>query len=176
MLESLITSKTRVKLLLKLFLNTETTSHLQGIAKELGESSNSIRVELNRFIKGGLLTSENIKNKKFYRANNEHPLYNDINNILRKVVGIDKLVEQVTSQIGNLKSAYLTGNLASGLNSNIIELALIGENLDEKYITILVNKARKLMDREIKYLLLTSDQMDYFLKDRPTLLIWKKDQ
>lgn len=176
MLESLITSKTRVKLLLKLFLNTQITSHLRGITKELGESSNSIRVELNRFIKGGLLTSENIKNKKFYKANSEHPLYNDINNILRKMVGIDKLVEQVTSQIGNLKSAYLTGNLASGLDSNIIELALIGENLDEKYITNLVNKARKLMDREIIYLLLTSDQMDHFFKDRPTLLIWKKDE
>ena len=176
MLESLITSKTRVKLLLKLFLNTNSTGHLRGMATELGESSNSIRIELNRFIKGGLLTSEYNKNKKFYKANTEHPLYSDINNILCKMVGIDKLVEGVTSQIGNLKSAYLTGNLASGLDSNIIELALIGENLDEKYITNLVNKARKLMEREIIYLLLTSDQMDYFLKDKPTLLIWKKDE
>lgn len=176
MLESLITSKTRVKLLLKLFLNTNTTSHLRGMAAELGESSNSIRVELNRFIKGGLLTSENIKNKKCYKANTDHPLYNDINNILRKMVGIDQLVERITSQIGNLEAAYLTGSFASGLDSDIIELALIGENLDEEYINILVNKARKLIKREIIYLLLTSGQMQHFLKDKPTLLIWKRDE
>ena len=118
MLNSLITSKTRMKLLLKLFLNTENTSHLRGMEKEFGESSNSIRLELNRFIDGGLLTSEYIKNKRFYKANTNHPLYNDINSILRKMVGIDKLVERVISKIGNLETAYLTGEFASGRDSD----------------------------------------------------------
>lgn len=176
MLNSLITSKTRMKLLLKLFLNTENTSHLRGMEKEFGESSNSIRLELNRFIDGGLLTSEYIKNKRFYKANTNHPLYNDINSILRKMVGIDKLVERVISKIGNLETAYLTGEFASGRDSDCIELALIGEDLDKKYINKLVKKAKELMDRKIIYLVLTTEQMEHFLKDKPTLLIWKKDE
>ena len=115
------------------------------------------------------------KNKRFYKANTEHPLFNDINSILRKMVGIDKLVERVTSQIGNLETAYLTGEFASGRDSDTIELVLIGEDLDKKYINSLINKAEQLMDRKIIYLVLTSEQMEYFLKDKPTLLIWKRD-
>ncbi len=176
MLESLITSKTRVKLLLKLFLNSSTTSHLRGLQKEFGESSNSIRLELNRLIEADLLTSENIKNRKYYKANTSHPLFNDINSILRKMVGIDKIVERITSQIGNLDAAYLTGEFASGRDSDTIELALIGENLDRDYIKNLVNKAEELVGRKIVSLILTSEQMEHFLKDKPILLIWKKDE
>ena len=91
------------------------------------------------------------------------------------MVGIDKLVERVTSQIGNLETAYLTGEFASGRDSDTIELVLIGEDLDKKYINSLINKAEQLMDRKIIYLVLTSEQMEYFLKDKPTLLIWKRD-
>ena len=176
MLESLITSKTRVKLLLKLFLNTKTTSHLRELEKEFGESSNSIRIELNRLIDAGLLTSEKIKNRKVYKANTRHPLFDDINSILRKMVGIDKIVDRITSQIGNLESAFLAGDFASGRDSDTIELALIGEDLDRDYIENLVGKAEKMIDRKIVYLVLTSEQMLHFLGDKPTLLIWKKDR
>ena len=176
MLDSLITSKTRVKLLLKFFLNNETKGHLRGMEKEFGESTNAIRMELNRFTDAGLLTSEHIANKRVYKANTSHPLYNDINNILRKAVGIDKLVERVTSKIGNLDSAYLTGSFAAGLDSDTIELALVGDDLDTGYIDNLIQKAEELMHRKIMYLLLNKEQMNHFFKDKPTLLIWKKDR
>jgi len=41
MLDSLITSKTRIKLLLKFFLNTSTHAYLRGLADEFGESTNA---------------------------------------------------------------------------------------------------------------------------------------
>ena len=53
MIEALISSKTRIKLLLKFFLNSKTTSYLRGLEAEFGESSNAIRIELNRFEKAG---------------------------------------------------------------------------------------------------------------------------
>ena len=57
MLETLISSKTRIKLLLKFFLNSKATSYLRGLESEFGESSNGIRIELNRFEKAGMLSS-----------------------------------------------------------------------------------------------------------------------
>ncbi|MGM0376096.1 MAG: ArsR family transcriptional regulator [Bacteroidota bacterium] len=175
MLESLITSKTRIKILFKLFLNENSTSHLRGLEKEFGESSNSIRIELNRLIEAGLLSSEQIKNRRVYKANTKHPLYGSINDMLRKIVGIDKLIERVTSKIGNLEAAYLLGEFASGHDSDTIELALVGYNLDEQYIKNLVNKAEEKIDRNIVYVLFTPEQLSWFLKDRDKLLIWKKD-
>ena len=69
MLDSLVTSQTRIKLLKKFFLNSSTKAHLRGLETEFGESSNAIRVELNRFEGSGLLTSLWDGNKKVYQAN-----------------------------------------------------------------------------------------------------------
>lgn len=176
MLESLITSKTRIKILFKLFLNTESASHLRGLATEFGESSNSIRLELNRLIDAGLLKSEKEKNKKIYKANEQHPLYESINGMLRKIVGIDKLIDRVTSKIGNLESAYLVGEFASGRDSDTIELALVGNDLDEQYINALVKVAEDKIGRTIVYMAFTPEQLAWFLKDRDKLLIWKKEE
>ena len=66
MIEGLITSKTRIKLLLKFFLNSETKSYLRSLESEFDESSNSIRVELNRLEAAGLLQSNLEGNKKIF--------------------------------------------------------------------------------------------------------------
>ena len=176
MIEPIITSKTRIKLMLKFFLNTQTKSYLRGLEKDFGESTNAIRIELNRFENAGLLKSEFVGNRKFFQANTKHPLFNDINNILKKFVGIDQIIERVTSKIGNLETAYLTGDFAIGKDSKIIDLLLIGNNLDNKFIDGLIEKAEELIERKIKYLILTSNQMDDFFHDKPALLIWKADQ
>ena len=95
MLDALITSKTRIKLILKFFLNPRSTAYLRGLADEFGESSNAIRLELNRFEEAGLLESEARGNKKVFKANTGHPLYKDIHSIVRKTIGIDRIVDDV---------------------------------------------------------------------------------
>jgi len=176
MLDSLITSKTRIKLLLKFFLNSKNRGYLRNIAQEFGESSNAIRVELNRMEKAGLLESEVEGNRKYFQANTTHPLFKDLNNILKKFIGIDQLIEKVTSQIGDLETAYVTGDFAQGKDSKIIDLVLVGENLDTNYIGELVSKTEKLIERKVRYLIVTSDQMEDFFKDKPALLIWQQDK
>ena len=175
MLESLITSKTRVKLLLKFFLNSQTKSYLRSLETEFGESTNSIRIELNRLENAGLLCFAAEGNKKMFYANTQHPLFKDINNILKKLVGIDQIIDQVTSQIGELQAAYLTGDFAVGKDSKIIDLALVGNKLDRSYIETLVGKAEKFISRRIKYILLTKEEMAQYYNNKPVLLIWKSD-
>ena len=58
MLDTLITSKTRIKLLMKFFLNPGIKAYLRGLATEFDESTNSIRLELNRFSEANLLTTK----------------------------------------------------------------------------------------------------------------------
>lgn len=175
MIESLITSKTRIKLLLKFFLNSQTKSYLRGLETEFGESSNSIRVELNRLENAGLLSAASAGNKKMFFANVQHPLFSDIHNILMKFIGIDQIVDQITSQIGDLQAAFLTGDFAIGKDSKIIDLALVGSNLDRPYIDTLVEKAERFISRRIKYLILTPEEMDQYYQNKPVLLIWRAD-
>ena len=175
MLDTLITSKTRIKLLLKFFLNSKTQSYLRNLENEFGESSNAIRVELNRFEDAGLLSSSVSGNKKMYMANTRHPLYKDIHNILMKFVGFDQILDKIISQVGDLKAAYITGKFAIGLDSQVIDLILVGDDLDRNFIVSLVEKAEKLILRKIRFLILTMDEALVHLKDIPHLLIWKND-
>jgi len=171
-LTSIVTSKTRVKLLLKFFLNSNTKSYLRNLEQEFGESTNAIRVELNRLEGADLLCSEVKGNRKYFTANTNHPLFRDINNIVKNFVGIDKLIERVINLVGNLESAYITGDLARGVDSQIIDLVLVGENLDTSYIEQLVSKAENMIERKIRYLILTEIQMASYFRNKPVVLIW----
>jgi predicted ArsR family transcriptional regulator len=79
MLNTLITSKTRVRLLVKFFLNPTMNAYLRQLADEFGESTNSVRVELNRLTEAGLLESYAEGNTIMYKAKESYPLYPEIN-------------------------------------------------------------------------------------------------
>jgi predicted transcriptional regulator len=175
-LNSLITSKTRVKILLKFFLNSNNKSYLRNLEQEFGESSNAIRIELNRLENADLLRSEISGNRKYFMANTSHPLFKDINNIVKNFVGIDKLIERVINEIGNLETAYITGDFARGIDSQIIDLVLVGQNIENSYIEKLVSKTENLISRKIRYLILTQNQMTDYFKNKPALIIWEQDK
>lgn len=176
MIETLISSKTRIKLLLKFFLNSNNSSYLRGLESEFGESSNAIRLELNRFEDAGLLLSENKGNKKYFQANRSHPLFKDIHSILLKFTGLDKIVEKVVSNLGDLEQVYLSGDLAKGMNSEVIDLVFIGD-IDKEYLFSIIGKAENISNKKIKYLLFNSkeeitEEMDRKLDQ--CLLLWSK--
>lgn len=152
MLESLITSKTRIKLLLKFFLNINNQGYLRSLESEFNESTNGIRQELNRFEHAGLLLTESDGNKKLYRANTGHPLFKDLNSIILKFVGVEELLERVIDRLGNVKQVYLEGRIAQGLESDIIDLMIVGDDIDRNYLSSLVEKTEPLLKRKIRYL------------------------
>jgi hypothetical protein len=176
MLDTLITNKTRVKILLRFFLNPDTASYLRGLEEEFGASTNAIRIELNRFEMAGLLLlSWGDKNRKMFSANKNHPLFGDIQSILRKHTGVDTIVDQVIGNLGNIQSAYLNGLLALGIDHPSVELLLFGDPIDQDYLKILVKKASGLIRREIRYTLLhPGEEADFLKNNRQSLLIWKK--
>jgi hypothetical protein len=177
MLDTLITSKTRIKLLLRFFLNSNTSSYLRNLETDFDESTNSIRLELNRFEKAGLLVSGKEQNRKVYKANINHPLFPDINNILRKYVGFDQIVDKVLGHLGSVNKAYITGDLARGKDANSINLFLIGTELDLEYLEHLIKKTKTLINRNIKYKLLDEGEEAEFLKaNHDAFIIWKADE
>jgi hypothetical protein len=163
MIDTLITSQTRIKLLKKFFLNGSTKAHLRGLEVEFCESSNGIRVELNRFERAGLLNSLRDGNKKVFQANQEHPLFSDIHNIVLKEAGIDKVIEKVIHRIGKLMCVYLTGDFAKGKDSTLIELILVGSEIDKEYLLKKVAQAELLVGRKVQFLLIEPDEADILL-------------
>lgn len=177
MLDALITSKTRIKLLMKFFLNSSSESYLRNLEEEFGESTNAIRLELNKFEKAGLLNSRTEGNKKMFRANVKHPLFPNIHNLLLKHFGFDQIIEKVVKNLGDIEQVFLVGKFARGIDTEIIDLIFMGEGLNKNYLAELIEKAEEMINRKIRYLVFTRTEMQKYLKQRPAtefLLLWGK--
>ena len=160
MLGTLITSKTRIKLMVKFFLNASTTSYLRDLESEFGESTNGIRIELKRFETAGLLQSHFEGNKRIYKANTLHPLYTDIHSLLLKYTGIDQIINQVLTQLGGLEQAWLVGDFARGRDGEVINLLLKGENINLEVLQDYISKAEAVIERKVRYLLLQPEDKE----------------
>lgn len=176
MIDALITSKTRIRLLLKFFLNSTNTGYLRGLATEFNESTNSIRPELNRFEEAGLLVSETDGMRKVFRANTKHPLFSDINSMVRKYIGMDQLIDKVLNNIGDLKEVYIIGDIAKGKDSEDMNLVLVGDNIDLDYTKELTKKAQEVITRKIGYVVFTPDEFELqypHLNQEKLLRVWQ---
>jgi len=178
MIDSLITSKTRIKLLLKFFLNSNSRAYLRNLESEFGESTNAIRLELNKLETAGLLKSELQGNKKLFRANTSHPLFQDIHNILLKTLGFDQIIDRVVTKLGNVDMAFVTGDFARGMDTQIIDLVFVGSNINQEYLVRLVNKTEELISRRIRYMIFHPEEFESYRKtltSKDMLLIWKSE-
>jgi hypothetical protein len=163
MLDSLITSRTRVKMLLKFFLNSHSKAHLRGLADEFGESTNSIRHELNNLSQAGYLVSSSKGKMIEYSANVKHPLYPEIKGLVHKYLGIDKIIDHVINKVvprlGKVEMVFITGDYAKGMDTGIIDLVFVGE-IDSKYLHTCVVKAEGLIHRRIRTIVLSASEFE----------------
>lgn len=143
MLDSLITSKTRLKLLIKFFVSSTNKGYLRGIAEEFNESTNSIRKELNQLSDAGYLIKSQENNNIFYRANVEHPLFQSLQNLVRTFLGIDHAIDHVLEKTGDVEQVSLLGDYANGVDSGTIEVLITGKNIDSANYCRLAAKLRR---------------------------------
>jgi len=149
MLSALITSKTRLKLLLKLFSHPEAQGHLRGFAQEFDESTNSVRIELGKLHEAGLIVAQQDGQKVMYRPNIQNPFYQELCSLVSKHMGFDQIIERVLDQVGELEAAYVVGDCAKGLDTGTIEMAIVGD-VDSAYLERLTKRAEEELDRKVK--------------------------
>ena len=149
MLDSLITSKTRLKLLIKFFSNPKNQGHLRGLAEEFGESTNSIRKELNNLSEAGILMKVADKNKIDYQANVNHPLFSNLQDIIKKYLGLDKLLVAVLERMGKVYQVALVGDYARGIDSGNIEVEITGLDLDIDYLESISEKLKPIIHKNV---------------------------
>ena len=122
----LISSKTRIKLLVRFFFNPRTSSYLRELAKEFNVSTNSVREELNQLTRTDLLKSQKNGRQVLYTANQEHPLFPELKSMVGKLMGIDQVIDGIVNRLGDLERAYLIDDYAEGRDTGIIDLMLVG--------------------------------------------------
>ena len=175
LLSGLIASKTRIRLLIRLFFNPQTKSYLRELAKEFDISTNSVREELNQLKKTNLLKSEKNGRQVYYMANTNHSLFPELKSMVSKVMGIDQVIDSIVRRLGDLERAYLIDDYAEGKDTGIIDLLLVGD-IDEYHLNDLSRKTERYIKRKIRSLVLGKDEFESFhakMNHRPWLLIWE---
>ena len=175
LLSSIISSKTRIKLLMRFFFNPKTRSYLRELAKEFNVSTNSVREELNQLTQTKLLKSQKNGRQVFYMANTEHALFPELKSMVSKVMGIDKIIDGIVHRLGDLEHAYLIDDYAEGKDSGIIDLLLVG-NIDRYHLNDLSRKTERYIKRKVRTLVLSREEFEDYqtrLKQQPNVLIWK---
>ncbi len=153
MLEKIITSKTRLNLLIKFFVNIANKGYLNSLANQFGESTNSVRKELANLTEAGYLKKKVIDNKVIYSANINHPLFNVLQSIIRKHLGIEDIVNNILNKIGDIDKIILLGDYAEGIDSGLIEVVIVGKNINKEFLDEIHPKIEKEISRKINFLI-----------------------
>lgn len=156
LLDKVFTGKIRVYVLTKLLLNPGTSVYLRGLQRDLGVSSNTVRMELNKLAQMQLIKEQkysvdsgNSNKTKYYSVNINHPLFEPLRGIILHYVGLDQIAEHVLRKLGDLEKVFLTGDLAQGNNSPFVDLVIVG-SVDKVYLFNLIEKAEKLINKKIR--------------------------
>lgn len=149
MLDSLITSKTRLKLLIKFFVSASNRGYLRGLADEFKESTNAIRKELNQLTEAGYLVREDQEHKIYYRANIQHSLFSSLQGLIHNFLGIDEFVDKVLERAGDVQELALLGDYAQGIDSGHIEVLVKGEELNLEYLEQASVKAGTILGKKV---------------------------
>lgn len=126
-MDSLITSKTRLKLLIKFFVSASNRGYLRGLPEEFKESTNSIHKELNQLTEAGYLIREDNEHKIYYRANINHSLCSSLQELIHNFLGMEVFVDKILERAGDGKGLALIGEYAHGLDSGHIDVLVLGK-------------------------------------------------
>ncbi|MFL2597100.1 MAG: ArsR family transcriptional regulator [Flavobacteriaceae bacterium] len=153
--------------MIKFFISQANRGYLNGLATEMGESTNAIRKELNHLQNAGYLEKIKVNNKVEYKANTKHPLFEVLQKVVLKHLGLEDVVETVLDRMGAVNQIILVGDYAKGIDSGLIEVFLIGQKLNMEYISQLEEKIEKLIGRKVSFYLASK-----FISDREYILLF----
>lgn len=146
MLSELFSSRTRIQLLLKLFLNPDVSCYLRELATEFGVSPNAVKEELDNLTDAGYLEKSKQGRSLFFRANTKHPIFPELHSIVKKSLGIDRVIEEVRADLGDVRAVFILDDYALGKDSGLIDLLIVGSVKADRlqdYVRITEGKIRR---------------------------------
>ncbi len=160
MLEQLLSSRTRVKLLKLFFLNPDQTYFVREMVRKTGEHLNSIRRELKNLLSLELVTEELIGKKRFFRVNTDHGLYPEIKALLFKAQVLkQKQTLRDLQRVGRIKYLALTGYF-TGMDHTMTDVLIVG-SVNRVRLKRILRKFQHEFDHELSYTVMTPAEFRY---------------
>jgi predicted nucleotidyltransferase len=158
-LGELFTSVTRARLL-TLFLTHPTEEYyLRELARRSGQSLRAVQHELPRLERLELVLVRRRGRQKYYRANEQHPLFPELKRIVYKTAGLGDALKDAIAGIEGIDAAFIYGSVAKGgeRSASDIDLMVVGD-LDSEELHRAIRKAEKTLGREVSLVTMGPDE------------------
>ena len=151
MLETLLGSKLRVKVLGWLFSHPDERYFVRQLTALVKEDSTNVSRELARLEKTGILVSTTEGKQKYYQANRDSPVFNDLHGLIVKTTGAaDVLRAALAPAQEQMRVAFIFGSIASGneRRRSDIDVMVIGKVPFELVVSLL-SPVEETLKREV---------------------------
>lgn len=172
MINSILVSKVRIKILKLFFTDLKKEIHIRGIVRKIDEEINAVRRELKNLEKNGILVKEARGNRHYYKINPECPIFNELLGLINKEFGLGRMIIENTVNLGEVKYAILTKSYLDSKHESEydVDLMLIG-NIRMDFIAKLIKTSEEELGREIRYTVLSEDDFAFRKKKRDTFTL-----
>ena len=142
----------QAKVHLWIFGQPERFYHLSELRRLTGLSSASLQREINRLVDAGLASSKMQGNQRQISANRQSPLFKELRDLTRKVMGVAPMIQEALLPIENkIEIAFVYGSVAkqSDTAESDIDVMLVGRDLTLSDILEHLLPAEEILCRKI---------------------------
>ena len=166
MLEDLVISKVRVKILTLFLLNPGRIFYVREIVRKIKEEINAVRRELTHMEKAKMLKKERRANRLYYSFRRDYPLYFELLEIVNKAYGLGGEILRQRAKLGRIKFVMLSGKFVRGKERGPedVDLLIVGDVVLPQLAQI-VRAEEVRRDREINYTVMSEEEFK-FRKER----------
>lgn len=174
MLETLLGSKLRAKVLGWLFSHPDERYFVRQLTALVKEDSTNVSRELARLEKTGILVSTTEGRQKYYQANRQSPLFNELHGLMLKTVGVADIIKKALEpRRADIKLAFIFGSVAKKAEDRFsdIDLLVVG-NITFGDVVDLISTAEEALSRELNPVVYTLTEFNkrlsenhYFIRD-----------
>lgn len=138
---------------------------MQEIGRILGKKPGYFQRTLNNMVEEQILVSELRANARYFKANRDYPLYEELKSIVFKTVGVLGSIREVVRNVGDVEFCFIYGSFARNEQTSMsdIDLVIIGD-VDEDTLNKQLDGLEKNLKREINYKIYTPDELRRMLK------------
>lgn len=160
MLDQIFSSRTRVKLFRLFLSNPENKYFVRELTRKIGERINSVRRELENLEKIGLLQSEIIGQKKYYQANTNFILFQELKAlILKSQLILERNLARNLKKLGQISFLALAG-IFTGQKDSKTDILIVGK-INRRKLRKLINQFHKDLDHKIRYTVMSKQEFIY---------------
>jgi hypothetical protein len=159
MLDDLITSKSRVKLLTLFLTNPEEMHHVRDSVRKTGDEINAVRRELMLLEKKGILQKEQRANRLYYSLNRDYPFYYDLLALGAKTIGLGAAFLENRAKLGKIKYAMFSGAFARRIkhHPDDVDFIVVGTVVLPE-LAILIRAEEGRLGTEINYTAMSEEE------------------